>query len=141
MSVNVTLEGRIGGDPEIRFTKDGKAVASFSMVTSKSTKQGEQWVESETTWYRVSAWDSLAENVTECLAKGDAVIVTGRVFMDSYTDKEGVEKQSLKVTAYNVGPALKRNQWKRGEAVQRTSAPVAADPWMTLEPKDDTPPF
>lgn len=138
MSVNVTLEGRLGGDPEIRFTKDGKAVASFSMVTSKSRKQDNgEWLESETTWYRVTAWDTLGENVVESLTKGDLVIVTGRLFMDSYTDKEGQQRQSLKVEAYNVAPSLKRAKWGKAEMAAARSA-VAADPWAG---GDDTPPF
>lgn len=138
MSVNVTLEGRIGSDPEIRFTKDGKAVASFSMVTSKSRKQDNgEWLESETTWYRVSAWDTLGENVVESLHKGDAVMVTGRLFMDTYNDREGQQRQSLKVEAYNVAPSLKRARWERKESVsvKAVGAPVA-DPWA-----DDVPPF
>lgn len=142
MSTNVTLEGRLGGDPEIRFTQGGKAVASFSMVTSKSRKQDNgEWLESETTWYRVSAWDALGENVVESLRKGDAVIVTGRQYMDEYVDKNGEKRQSLKVEAYNVGPSLKRAQWGRKEtAGMPSSAPaVAADPWSTGG--DDIPPF
>lgn len=141
MSINVTLEGRLGGDPEIRFTQAGKAVASFSMVTSKSRKQDNgEWLESETTWYRVSAWDSLGENVVESLRKGDMVVVTGRLFMDTYTDKAGGERQSLKVEAYNVGPSLKRAQWGRKEgAALPASSSAAADPWSTGG--DDVPPF
>lgn len=141
MSINVTLEGRIGGAPEIRFTSSGKPVASFSLVTSRSRKQDNgEWLESETTWYRVSAWDALGENVVECLGKGDAVIVTGRLFMDSYTDREGQEKQSLKVEAYNVAPSLKRARWTAArDAAPRPAAREAVDPWNPQS--DDIPPF
>ena len=93
MSANVTLVGRLGGDPELRFTQSGKAVASFSMVTSKSTRNADgSWDESETTWYRVDVWETLAEAVVESLNKGDSVIVVGRVYMDSYKGKDGQER-------------------------------------------------
>ena len=136
MSANVTLVGRLGGDPELRFTQSGKAVASFSMVTSKSTRNADgSWDESETTWYRVDVWETLAEAVVESLNKGDSVIVVGRVYMDSYKGKDGQERQSLKVVAYNVGPDLKRA--KRSQPA-RSVAAVEADPWAT---QDDAPPF
>lgn len=140
MSATVTLVGRLGGDPEIRFTQTGKSVASFSLVTSKSTKQPDNtWVESETTWYRVEAWDSLGENVVESLRKGDQVIVVGRLFMDSYTAKDGSEKQSLKVNAYSIGPDLKRGVYRKTDTAAVAARPVD-DPWGAPV-QDDIPPF
>lgn len=143
MSTNVTITGRLGGDPELRFTPQGKAVASLSLVSSKSTKlPNGDWEESETTWYRVTVWDAMAENVAESLTKGDSVIVVGRLFMDNYTDKMGQERQSLKVNAYNVGPDLKRAPWRKNAMSGGTSAAPARvndDPWST--PADDVPPF
>lgn len=141
MSINVTLVGRLGGDPEMRFTQSGKSIASFSMVTSKSSKQADgTWDESETTWYRVDAWDALGENVVESLRKGDEVIVVGRLYMDTYQGKDGQQRQSLKVNAYSVGPNLKRGAWG---ARQTTAAPAAAatdNPWGAPV-QDDIPPF
>lgn len=141
MSANVTIMGRLGADPEIRFTKSGTSVASFSLVSSKSSKRDDGgWDESETTWYRVDAWDRLGENVTESLRKGDAVVVVGRLYMDTYTGRDGAERQSLKVTAYSVGPDLKRGAWAKREAA--LTAPAATDdPWGSSAPQDDIPPF
>lgn len=148
MSVNVTLEGNLGGDPAMRFTQTGKAVASFSMVTSKKNRLSDgSWGEdTEETWYDVSAWDALGENVVECLRKGHNVIVTGRLYMDRYTDKEGNTRQSLKVTAYNVAPSLKRHRWTRDDATASVGSAgghgagrVQDDPWASAQ--DDIPPF
>ena len=100
MSANITIEGRLGGDPELRFTKTGKAVASLSVVTSKSSKgQDGKWEESETTWYSVDAWETLGECAVESLRKGQSVIITGRLYSEKITTKEGKEILLLKVRA------------------------------------------
>lgn len=142
MSTSVTLIGRLGSDPELKFTNAGKGVASFSMVTNRNYKDDSgQWQEKETTWYRVTAWDAMAENVCESLTKGDSVIVVGRLFMDTYKDREGNERQSLKVEAYNIGVDLKKAQArpKRPERAKPQQQAPEQDPWNI--PQDDMPPF
>lgn len=143
MSTTVTLTGTLGQDPELRFTKAGKAFASLSVVTSKSVKGDDgKWSDSETTWWRVTAWDTMAENIAETLQKGDPVIVLGRTFMETFEDKAGVERQSLKVAAYNVGLDLRR----RSASVSRDKKPFHVqsvtndDPWA-VPVQDDIPPF
>jgi single-strand DNA-binding protein len=135
MSTNVTLTGTLGRDPELRFTPAGKAVATLSVVTSKSVlnKDTDKWENEEETWWRVEVWEKMAENVAETLLKGDPVIVVGRSFMDKYTDKEGNERQSLRVNAYNVGLDLKRrtasvNRVKRESGSQGASR-ASGDAW------------
>ena len=139
MSTNVTIEGRVGSDPEIRFTGAGKAVVKFSVVTSKNVKDADgKWSESETTWWKITCWETLGENVADSVSKGSDVIITGRTFVEEWTDKEGNKRQSLAVNAYNVGLALKRAK-ASSKKVDRASAPVAAeDPWAVSESK---PPF
>ena len=144
----VTLVGRLGADPEMRFTQGGKSIASFSLVTSKSTKRPDgTWDESETTWYRVEAWEGFAENIVESLRKGMQVIVVGRQFMDTYTAKDGTERQTLKVAAYSVGPDLKRGVFQKVEmagGARGTAGGNGAggfdDPW-SAPVQDDIPPF
>ena len=143
MSTNVTLTGTLGQDPELKFTAAGKAVVSLSVVTSKSVKTDSGWENSEETWWRVTAWEKLAENIVESLKKGDPVIVVGRSFMDSFTDKTGAERQSLKVNAYNIGLDLKRRSVTVNRIVRDSSpatAPDSDDPWVTPA-QDDAPPF
>ena len=126
MSTNVTLTGTLGRDPELRFTKQGKAVVTLSVVTSKSVldEATNKWANEEETWWRVTAWDKLAENVAETLLKGDPVIVVGRAFMDSYDGKDGEKRQSLAVNAYTVALELKRRSASVNR-VKRDSAPSA----------------
>lgn len=145
MSTNVTLTGTLGRDPELRFTRDGKAVATLSVVTSKSVKADDgKWENLEETWWRVTAWEKLAENVAETLLKGDPVIIVGRSFMETYEDKEGSQRQSLKVNAYNVALDLKRrsatvNRERRDVAPQAPSRAPEPDAWAAGA--EDTPPF
>lgn len=141
MSTNVTLTGTLGRDPELRFTPSGKAVATMRVVTSKSVlnKETDKWENEEETWWSVTAWDQLAQNIVETLLKGDPVIVVGRTFMETYTDKDGNERQSLKVNAYTVGLDLKR----RSAAVARTPrGPKQGGSFSAGSvSEDDEPPF
>lgn len=105
------IVGSLGGDPELRFTPNGDAVANFSVAVTERVKDGEQWKDGDTTWYRVTVWRAMAENVVETLHKGDQVIVIGKVKLRSY-EKDGVERQSLEITADEVGPSLR---WARAQ--------------------------
>jgi single-strand DNA-binding protein len=141
MSTNVTLTGTLGRDPELRFTPSGKPVVSLSVVTSKSVKTDDgKWENHEETWWKVSAWDQLAENIAESLRKGDPVIVVGRSFMEPYKDRDGNDRQVLKVNAFNVGVDLKRRQVSVSR-VARDKAPVADDPWSGASEVLVEPPF
>lgn len=138
MSTNVTLTGTLGRDPELRFTPSGKAVATLSVVTSKSVldEKTNKWSNEEETWWRVTAWESLAENVTETLLKGDHVIIVGRSFMESYEDKDGNQRQAMKVNAYTIGLDLKRRSASVNRGERKASKPVVSEPEL-----DEVPPF
>ena len=75
----VTLLGRVGKDPEIRYTNDNKAVAMFSIATNELGKD-------KTTWHNVKAWEQKAELVEKYVKKGDLLFVQGRM---EYTEKDG----------------------------------------------------
>lgn len=108
MAGDVTLRGRLGRDPELRFTKSGKAVASMNVVTDRRAKnQQGDWESVDTTWWRVTCWDQLAEHVAESFVKGDPVIVVGSASMQEYQTKDGEDRQSLSVNAWDVGPSLR----------------------------------
>ncbi len=108
MAGDVTLRGRLGRDPELRFTQTGKPVASLSVVTDRRQKDADgNWESVDTTWWRVTCWDQLAENVAETLTKGDAVIVVGMASLQEYEGKDGDTRQSLSVNAWTVGTDLR----------------------------------
>jgi single-strand DNA-binding protein len=90
----VTLIGNSGRDPEVRFTPDGRALANTSIAVTRKTKAGE-----ETDWYRVTFGGKLGEIAGEYLKKGRQVYVEGRLKLNKYNDREGIERHSLDVDA------------------------------------------
>lgn len=90
----VTLIGNLGRDPEVRFTPDGRALANTSIAVTRKTKAGE-----ETDWYRVTFGGKLGEIAGEYLKKGRQVYVEGRLKLNKYNDREGIERHSLDVDA------------------------------------------
>lgn len=124
----ITIVGNVGGDPDLRFTNSGDAVASFSVGVTPRKKQGNDWVDMDTTWYRVSAWRWDAEGVAEHVRKGDKVKVTGRLAAGTYEAKDGSTRVSLDVTADMDGVSIIPKPAKR---VERDSFPDSGggDPW------------
>ena len=76
----VELLGRVGKEPEMRYTSGGTAVTNLSLATDRPRKDGE----STTDWHRVVCWAKLAETINQYVAKGDRLYVTGRLVYDSY---------------------------------------------------------
>ena len=93
MSVNrVTLIGRVGQDPVVRYTGDGMAIANVSLATSQKVKGQE-----ETQWHRLVFFGKLAEIVAEWVKKGIQMYVEGSIKYGKYTDKEGQEKTTVDI--------------------------------------------
>lgn len=90
----VQILGRLGQDPEIRYTQSGKAVCSFSVAISEGRDK--------TTWVRCTAWEKTAEIMGQYMTKGSIVAVEGRLVMNEYTNKDGVEVKTLQVSAFRV---------------------------------------
>jgi single-strand DNA-binding protein len=100
-SVNkVILVGNCGRDPEIRYLPSGQAVANVSVATStrRKDKNSGESIE-ETQWHRVTFYDRLAEIAGEYLKKGRPVYVEGRLKYGKYTDKDGVERNTVDIVA------------------------------------------
>ena len=96
------IGGRIGKDPEMRLTNNGLAVASFSVAVTPRKKDGDQWVDAETQWFRVTSFGREAEAIIENYAKGDKVIVTGRFSMGEFVNKDGVTVKTAEITSDGV---------------------------------------
>lgn len=97
MYVSVTLVGRLAGDPELRFTASGVAVASLTVVTSRRTKEGDQWVDKDTTFWRCSAFGEFAERIVANLYKGDAVVMYGQAFTSKWQTRDGENRERTEV--------------------------------------------
>ena len=104
----LTIIGNLTGDPELRYVSSGTPVASFTVASTPSTlnRQTNQWEDGEAMFVRCSAWKDYAENVTESLAKGMRVIVTGRMTVRSY-EYNGEKRQSIEMQVDEVGPSLR----------------------------------
>lgn len=99
-SVNrVTLIGNLGKDPEVRFTKTGTAVASFSIATTEKWTNKEGNKEEKTEWHRIVAWGKLGEICGEYLNKGKQVYIEGKLQTRQWDDKEGVKHYTTEIVA------------------------------------------
>ena len=99
----VILLGRVGKDPEYFNTSAGKTIAKFSLATEESWKDGNGEYQSRTTWHNIVAFGGLAEATRKCnVSKGHQVYLTGKIKKDKYTDKEGIERESVQVEAESM---------------------------------------
>ncbi len=96
------IVGRLGGDPEMRYTPSGVPVTSFGVAVNKrwTDQNGEQ--QEKTTWFRVTAWRKLAENCAQYLHKGSLVFVEGDVDASAWTGQDGKPRATLELTAREV---------------------------------------
>jgi len=97
------LIGRLGSDPEIRYTPSGVAVANFSVATSEEWKDKDTGEKKERTeWHRIVAWRRLGEICGEYLSKGKQVYVEGRIQTSSWEDKDGNKRYKTEIVANDV---------------------------------------
>lgn len=95
--------GNCGRDPEMRYTQGGTAVCDFSVAVSRKwtdKQSGEQ--REKTTWFRVSAWNQLAELCNQYVKKGQRILVTGEVDASAWVGQDGAAKATLELTARDV---------------------------------------
>ncbi|WP_136517614.1 single-stranded DNA-binding protein [Cellulomonas telluris] len=105
----ITVIGNLTGDPELRFTPSGAAVANFTVASTPRTfdRQSNEWKDGETLFLRCSIWREAAESVAESLTKGTRVIVTGRLVQRSYETREGEKRTVYELQVDEVGPSLR----------------------------------
>jgi single-strand DNA-binding protein len=97
------LIGRLGSDPEVRYTPSGVAVANFSIATSEEWKDKDSGEKKERTeWHRIVAWSKLGEICGEYLAKGRQVYVEGRIQTRSWEDRDGNKRYTTEIVATDV---------------------------------------
>jgi single-strand DNA-binding protein len=102
MSVNkVILVGRLGRDPETRYTGGGQAVANFSVATDETYKDRNGERQKRTEWHRITVWGKQAEIAQQYLKKGSLVFIEGRIQSREWQDKEGQKRTSYDIIANN----------------------------------------
>ncbi len=99
----VILVGRLGRDPETRYTSSGQAVCNFTMATDETFKSRSGERQQRTEWHRIVMWGKLAEIAQQYLKKGQLVYVEGRLQTRQWDDKrDGSKKQTTEVVANSM---------------------------------------
>ncbi|AUE03576.1 single-stranded DNA-binding protein [Bifidobacterium breve] len=137
----ITIVGNLTADPELRTTRDGGAVANFSIAATPRVydRQSQQWVDGDVLFLRCTAWRDLAEHCANSLAKGMRVIAQGRLQQRSYQAQDGSQRTVIELQVDEIGPSLRyaTAQVTRADSQrstrprptgQREDAP-ATDPW------------
>ena len=105
---SVTLVGNCTRDPELRFTSSGQAVATFGLAVNRrwQNRQTNEW-EEQVSFFDVTVWQQMAENVAESVTKGTRVVVTGRLDQRSWETQDGDKRSKIEVVADEVAPSLR----------------------------------
>jgi len=144
----VIIIGNVGGEPEMRFTPNGKPVTSFRVATNwiSTTPDGER--RQETEWFSVVAWNKLAEQCNQFLAKGRLVYAEGRLHTRSWESQDGQKRSKLSVVLEGFqflggrgddsqgGPPQGGGYSQRPQPPRRQAPPAPAEPPVD-EPPDD----
>jgi single-strand DNA-binding protein len=104
----VTIVGNLTDDPELRYTPNGAAVATLRVAVNRRVPDGSGgWKDADTSFFRVNAWRTLAENAAESLTRGSRVLVVGRLRSRSWETQEGETRSAVEIEADEVGPSLR----------------------------------
>ncbi|MFC1475259.1 single-stranded DNA-binding protein [Candidatus Zixiibacteriota bacterium] len=141
MSVNkAILIGRLGKDPELRYTSSGKAVATFSLATNERWTGQDGQKQESTTWHNIVVWGKQAEVIKEYMSKGRQLYIEGRISNRSYDDKDGNKKYISEVVVQNfqfIGD--KGDSSSGGYSKDSASSAPSPPPPDTASDDDDLP--
>ncbi len=111
----VMLIGRLGRDPEMRYTPSGRPVTTFSLATSRTWNTSEGERRTETEWFNVVAWGSLAEICKQYLNRGQQVYVEGRLQTRHWEDNDGNKHSAIEIVANEMIMLSERRENQVGE--------------------------
>jgi single-strand DNA-binding protein len=126
MTSAITIVGNLTADPELKFTNSGQAQTRFSVAVNRKFKETET-----TSFFNVTAWGSLAENLANSVRKGTRVIVEGRLEQRSWETDKGEKRSTVEISANSVGADLRfnivnvQNGISGGQNAGRAPAPKA----------------
>src|SRR5437762_1487341 len=124
----VMLIGNLGKDPEMKYTPSGVPVTTFSVAVNRTSRTPEGENREETEWFRVVAWQKLAETCNEYLRKGSKVYIEGRLQTRKWTDQQGQERYTTEVIANEMTMLDSREGGMGGERGARGGGPQACPP-------------
>jgi single-strand DNA-binding protein len=119
-----TLIGNLGGDPEIRYTQSGTAVANFTIATTERWKDKDGQQQEQTEWHRIVAFSRLGEICGEYLSKGSKVYIEGRIQTRSWDDKDGNKRYTTEIVAREMKMLDSKPGAGGGQQDQAPQAPV-----------------
>jgi len=132
------LVGRLGADPEVRYTPDGMMVTNFRLATDEQWKDKSGERVQKTEWHRIVTFGKLAEISGSYLTKGKLVFVEGRIQTRSWDDKDGVKHYATEIVASGMrmldGKGASRGQEGTSDIPSGNAAPV-----YDVPPEDDVP--
>jgi single-strand DNA-binding protein len=141
---HTTIVGNLVEDPELRFTSSGIAVANMRVAVTQRIQQDGEWRDGDTSFLRVNVWRGQAEHLADSLAKGNRVMVTGRLRQRTWETPEGEKRSVTEIEADEVGASLKFATAK----VERASERATNDRTQSRERQaersgdfNDAPPF
>jgi len=128
MSNTTTMSGNLTRDPEIRYTREGQASATFGLAVNRrwQARGSDEWEEA-TSFFDVVCWRDLAENVALSLVKGSRVIVTGRLDQRTWENDAGERRSRVELSAEDVGPSLRFATAEVTRAERRAPDETSAD--------------
>lgn len=139
----VILIGRLGADPEVRYTPNGTAVVNISLATTERVPAGEGNWEDRTEWHRVVAFGKTAENCGSYLSKGRQIYVEGRLQTRQWDDAQGVKRYTTEIVAREIqflgGVSDQAQQAHSGRHEMRASRPASTD-WERSATEELPPP-
>lgn len=140
----ITVVGNLTGDPELRYTQNGLAVANFTIASTPRSfdRASNDWKDGDALFLRASVWREFAEHVAGSLTKGMRVVATGRLIQRSYETKENEKRTSIELEIDEIGPSLryataqvvKAGRNTPGLASPATTSASGTDPWATTQP-------
>lgn len=143
MLPQISMEGRVVNDPELRFAPSGTAVGSFRIAANdrKFNRDTNEWTDGDPLFLSVTCFKQLAENCAESLRKGDLVVVNGKLQMREWETDGGEKRSRVEILADSVAASIRFRTVRHGEGqTERSKEPPAEDPWAS-PPASDEPPF
>lgn len=120
----VCLIGRLGQDPQTRYTGGGQAVCNFSLATDESFKDKSGARQKRTEWHKIVVWGKQAEIAQQYLKKGSLIFLEGKIQSREWQDKEGQKRTAYEIVAANFRMLESKTESEPGDAYEATDADV-----------------
>ena len=120
----IVITGNLGNDPVLKFSKENKAIASFSLAVGQRTKDvGQQWIDNKPMWLQIKFFGIPAERAVDRFKKGDTVTVSGKLEESFYTTKDGEDKSGHEIIAFDIVKVERYTKLESADTNANQSAP------------------